>query len=73
MLYVGAGLTIGVTVGPQNSEVEPDLSIQLCVHSEEFLKLLHAGLVATRKERVAMAKQDQRELQEFLACGDSSI
>ncbi len=65
-VYLGAGLSIQVTVGPPSEGQSPDLDIGLCNNLPEILDALKGGLQQARAERMSMAKADLKELQSFL-------
>lgn len=63
--FIGAGMTIGLKVGPQSFDEGPELTLTLCHNLPELLDVLKAGLQAARAENVLFAKRDLTALQDF--------
>ncbi len=69
--HVGAGLSIGVTVGPLKAEYAHKVNLELGFHTEDLLKAMVASLEQSRKAAVSLLRMANQEMTAFLAAETS--
>lgn len=69
--FVGAGLTLSLTVGPLKEDQAPDLELEIAHNLESLLDLVKHSLEASRISRKLLAKRELTALQDFFDADDA--